>query len=173
MALIPNYVTDPDLEPHLPALISEVKQRGRLDELDNLITPPTDAQIANAIKDSLHKINITPPESSIGWGQVIYGDKRLLPIIYKQALKNIIEMLVIDWTGNGDTIRLEEFEIASKLSEYQSLMGQLDAEIERDLTPFKQSMQLAVRGRSTGASSTNILIGRYSFTSGRGLPRFP
>ena len=165
---VPNYVTDPDLEPHLDALVEQVKERARFSELDNLITPPSDKEIANAIKDSLHKINIVPPESSFGWNDVLFGDKRLLPIIYKQSIKNVLEVLVADWTGNGDNIRIEEFEIASKLSDYQALLGQLDAEIERDLTPFKQSQQLGIRGQSAGATSLNPLVGRYTFLSGTG-----
>lgn len=166
---VPNYETDPQLADHLDALIEEVKKRGRLDEVDNLLTTPTNEQIANAIKDSINKINTTPPESSFGWQEVIFGDKRLLPIIYKQSIRNVIEMLVLDWTSNGDNVRLEEFELSNKLQDYQAMLGQLDAEIERDLGPFKASMSLIARGKSTGRESPNILIGRYPYRSGRGL----
>lgn len=166
-----NYETDPLLAPHLSALVTGLKQRGRFDKIDNPIEQPSDADLENALKDSLSYLNRMPPESSYGWDTVVSGDPRLLPIVYKVAQKLTLEMLVHDWTHNGYDIRLEEFDLPSKLGEYQALVGQLDAEIERDFAEFKKSEQLAARGRSTsGAGSTNALAFRSSYTyrSGRG-----
>ena len=113
--------------------------------------------------DSLSYYNRVAPRSYIGWDDVIFGDPLLLPLIYKIAQKLVLETLVHDWTHNGFPVRLDEFEVESKLSDYQTLVGQLDSEISRDLENFKPSQQLAVRGRSIGQSALNPLVQRTVF----------
>lgn len=154
----PNYEVDPALEPHLDNLVKQVKIRGRMFGIDNLITPPKDDEIKLAIQDSLSVFNRVPPESSYGWDTAIYGDQRFLPMIYKISVKLVLDMLVRDWTHNGYDINLEEFSVQNKLSEYQALVGQMEAELDKELGEFKVSLQKIAIGVSTGSTSPSLLV---------------
>ena len=156
----PSYAVDPALAPHLDYLVEGVKQRGRFKNMDNMIEALKDEDVKNAIQDSIGYLNRMPPESSYSWGDMIYGDTRFLTMLYKVAIKLCMETLIADWTHHGYDARLEEFELPSRLPEYQALVGQLDAEIERDWSAFKKSQQLGAYGFSAGTSSGSVLTSR-------------
>jgi len=121
------------------AAITEVDARFRLPGIDNLLTAPTTLEKQVAIFDALAEINSAPPETQYLLENVLAfdGDPRVKSLLYLGTGKNIIRTLLADWTANGFTLNLEEFNIEDRLSRYESLLSLIQTQFTDQLTNYK------------------------------------
>lgn len=139
--------------------IKELTARFRFPDADNLITAPSDLEQQVAIFDAVQEINTLPPETTHTLASIYdeYADPRLKMLLFLGAGKNIITTLVADWTANGYSLALEEFNVEDRLDRYKNLLDLLSQQFTERLTNYKTASQKHIRGAYQG---TNPLI-RY------------
>lgn len=141
----------------LTTIVQEVEKRYRLDQIDNLITKPTDDEKRAAALDALGEINSYPPQTFHSLEDVMTGsDTRWKVLLYLATARNIARLLTADWTHNGVSQQIGEFNIESKLSDVKDLYNSLSQELDDRLGKLKSTATKTIKHVS-GARVTNPL----------------
>ena len=154
------------------AAITELGARFRFDDAQTLITNPTELEKKVAITDALAEINSFPPETAFTLDK-IFGDNadpRVQALIYLGTGKNIVQTLLVDWTQNGFSMAVDEFNVEDRLQRYDTLFNTLNTQFNDRLEKFKIASQKHVRHAYQG--NNNPLARFRPFPSGiDGAPR--
>jgi len=139
-------------------IIKEVEDRYRFNLIENLLPRPAKLEKRVAVFDAVQEINSYPPQTAHTLEQIMdpNGDPRWIRLIYIGTAKNIVAMLVSDWTSNGLDASIGDLSLESKLDEYRTLQESLNTEFDDRLEKLKETSQRFVRGIS-GASYSNPL----------------
>lgn len=131
----------------LDEIVAEVTIRYRFDEIDNLIPKPRTDEKRAAVLDGLAQLNAAPPETSISLESLFTdgADPRWRALLYLATAKNILHTLIFDYTANGFTQSIGEFNVENRLGDYRSLYDTINSELESRLTAFKESVTKVVR----------------------------
>lgn len=141
----------------LNQILTEVELRHRFKQIDNLITQPTDDELKAAALDALDHINSHPPQTFYSLQDVMEGaDTRWKVLLYLGTARNIARLLTTDWTHNGFSQQIGEFNVESKLGDVKDLYSSLTTELDDRLTALKSTATKTIRHVS-GARISNPL----------------
>lgn len=119
----------------------QIEKRTRFSQIENYIDVPQDPEIDAAIFDAVAEINSAAPETSYTVESIFEStDPRWLRLLCLGAAKNVVQLLIFDWSGNevdvdfGDGVTFQ-----SKLDNYRSLYDKLSDEFHTRLDELKKS----------------------------------
>ncbi len=127
----------------LEEIRGDVDRRTRITQIDNFINPPTVKEVDAAIFDALQDINSFEPMTSFSIeGIHADADGRWYRALTLGSAKNIVQMLIFDWTAHGMDVDLGDgVALASRLSDYESLRSALSDEFVALVERLKASTQ--------------------------------
>lgn len=153
------------------AAIAEIQARFRFDDAQTLITVPTELEKKVAIMDALAELNSFPPETSYTL-DVLGGpnaDPHLQSLVYLGTAKNILQMLLVDWTQNGFSMNVDEFNVEDRLPRYDSLYNLINGQFNDRIEKFKIATQKHVRHAYQG--NNNPLVRYRAYPGDGSAPR--
>ncbi len=140
--------TDPEvMKKILEEIREDMDKRSRISLIDNFINPPTAKEVDSAIFDAVQDINAFEPMTSFTI-EGIHGDVdgRWYRAMTLAASRNVVTMLLHDWTAHGISVDLGDgVALETKLGDYTSLHGLLSDEFEKLVERLKDSTQRAVK----------------------------
>lgn len=154
--------------------IKEVDARYRFPQIDNLLSAPSDLEKKAAIYDALGAINAAAPITDFSVEAVLdpNGNPTLKMLVYLGAARNILRLLLTDWTANGFNLNVEEFSVENRRGDYDSLYNQIDSQFQAMLQTFKESAGKYIKSCYVGGANPLISFRSSSITRLRGLSRF-
>lgn len=109
----------------------------RFDNADTLIRNPEPEEYERAILDGVEDINLFKPVTSYDLETLYNKGSRWVRLLYLATEINIYRLLVKDWVANGMDVDLGELSLSSKLSDYQSLLSDLESKFQETLAQVK------------------------------------
>jgi hypothetical protein len=138
--------SDEDMKKILEEIRKDIDKRSRISVIDNFIDKPTVREVDSAIFDAVQDINSFAPMTSFTI-ESIHGsaDGRWYRALTLGAARNVINMLILDWTAHGMSVDLGDgVSLDTKLGDYTSLHSLLTEEFEKLVERLKETTQRAV-----------------------------
>ncbi|HEC63792.1 MAG TPA: hypothetical protein ENI23_00695 [bacterium] len=141
----------------IACLVSEMDTKYRLICIETVLDrPPDEDEKSAALFDALQDINSAPPQTFFSMENIagsvesnvwsIPSDTRWLRLLLLGAARSMAQTLIWDWTANGFIANIDDFEIESKLSDFQALESQLSERFNEILEKLKETSQKFVKG---------------------------
>lgn len=129
-------------------IIKRCRIMARLDQQDNGVPPPTDAEMEVALEDALNYINSYPPQSDLTVEKVVNDNsyKRYITLVCYGTLKYTFEMMIAYISANLMDVVIDDFPISSRLNEYQSLLQTYSGQLDQRLAAEKADMGVIIKG---------------------------
>lgn len=135
-------MSDLTLKEILEEIRKDLDKRTRFSQIDNFVNPPTIKEVDAAIFDAVQDINALEPMTSYTI-EGIHGedDGRWYRCLMLGASKNVINMLILDWTAHGLSVDLGDgVALEDRLSNYNTLHDKLKTEFDELLQKLKASV---------------------------------
>ena len=147
-------------EDYLNEIISQVKERYRFSEIDNLISIPLDQEISMSVFDSLAEINGQAPETFFTLEDLMLDTPlmKYRALLYQGAAAKTLITISADWVANGldASVASGEIEIPNRFSDIdgmaQTLIDRFYDRVER----YKQASEKYAFGISTVNQKNHI-----------------
>lgn len=126
----------------LSDLRKEILKRTRFDKAETIIDNLTNDELTASIYDALDDLNSIEPATEWKLDEVYLDeDTRRKRLLLLGASKNAIHTLIFDWTANGSSSQIDDFQIENKLSDFNSLFQLLNDEFQQKVEKFKAATQ--------------------------------
>ena len=138
----------------------EIVKRSRLNGIEDVVDKIRDEEIEAAMLDAIDEINLFEPATTFTIEHILENDVRLKALFYLGAAKNLVKLMVYDFTANGVDLDLGDgVALQNRLGDYQSLLSIVNDEFDKRLERFKSS---SVKLYKINAFSTrDVNIGGY------------
>lgn len=155
-------------EQALDYFYNELMRRFRFNKYDNMIDAPTSKlEVTDSLEDALEEINsFIQPHSNWDLLYFVKKGRRYRRLLLLGAAKNVLQMLLSDWTANGVEVVIEDFSVEDKTSSIESLYSTLREQFQEQLQQMKEYDRLTVKystfatGKRRTGTGYNSIVAR-------------